>query len=81
LFELAFRRHQAGELREAEQLYNSILEADPRQLDGLYYLGIIALQDDRANSAVELIGRAIAANDHIALYHMGMAEVPQGGNA
>jgi SAM-dependent methyltransferase/Flp pilus assembly protein TadD len=74
LFELAFARHRAGELREAEQLYNNILEADPRQLDCLYYLGIIALQDGRSNEAVELIGRAIAANDRIALYHAGIAE-------
>ena len=39
LFELAFRRHQAGQLREAEELYRSILQADPRQLDCLYFLG------------------------------------------
>ena len=42
LFELALRRHQAGELREAEQLYRSILDADPRQLDALHFLGEIA---------------------------------------
>ena len=74
LFELAFRRHQAGQLREAEELYRSILEADPRQLDCLYYLGMIALQDDRPEAAADLIGQAIAANDKIAVYHAGIAE-------
>ena len=74
LFELAFRRHQAGQLREAEELYRSILEADPRQLDCLHFLGMIALQDGRAEEAVDLIGQAIAANDRIAAYHGGIAE-------
>ena len=74
LFELAFRRHQAGQLREAEELYRSILEADPRQLDCLYYLGMIALQDGRPKEAVDLISQTIAANDKIAAHHAGIAE-------
>src|SRR5689334_16917952 len=74
LFELAFRRHQAGELREAEQLYRSILEADPRQLDCLHFLGMIALQEGRPQDTVDLIAKAIAANDRIAPYHAGIAE-------
>ena len=74
LFELAFRRHQAGELREAEQLYRDILEADPRQLDCLHFLGMIALQDGRPQEAVDLIGKAIAGNERIAAYHAGIAE-------
>ncbi len=74
LFELAFRRHQAGQLREAEELYRSILQADPRQLDCLYYLGMIALQDGRPKDAVDLISQTIAANDRIAAHHAGIAE-------
>jgi len=74
LFELAFRRHQAGQLREAEELYRSILQADPRQLDALYYSGMIALQDGRPDAALTLIGQAIAANDNIATYHAGIGE-------
>jgi len=74
LFELAFRRHQAGQLREAEELYRSILEADPRQLDALHFCGMIALQDGRPQEAADLIARAIAGNDGIAAYHAGIAE-------
>jgi trans-aconitate methyltransferase/tetratricopeptide (TPR) repeat protein len=74
LFELAFRRHQAGELREAEELYRSILAADPRQLDCLYYLGMIALQEGKPEAAIDLIGQAIASNDGIANYQAGIAE-------
>ena len=39
LYELAMRRHQAGELREAEELYRAILDSDPRQLDALHFPG------------------------------------------
>src|ERR1043166_4214015 len=74
LFELAFRRHQAGQLREAEELYRNILQADPRQLDCLYFLGMIALQDGRPKEAVDQISQAIAANDKIAEHHAGIAE-------
>jgi tetratricopeptide (TPR) repeat protein/SAM-dependent methyltransferase len=74
MFELAMRRHQAGELRAAEELYRAILAADPRQLDCLHLLGMIALQDGRPEAAVELIGQAIAANDRVAAYHASIAE-------
>lgn len=77
LFELAFRRHQAGQLREAEELYRGVLAADPRQLDALYYCGMIALQDGRTEAALEQIGQAIAANDTIATYHGGIAQAHQ----
>ncbi|MEN3377223.1 MAG: hypothetical protein V7604_2578 [Hyphomicrobiales bacterium] len=74
LYELAMRRHQAGDLREAEELYRAILDSDPRQLDALHFLGLIALQSGRPQDAVELISRAIAANDKIAAYHGSIAE-------
>ena len=74
LFELAMRRHQAGELQAAEELYRAILDADPRQLDCLNFLAVIALQQGRADAAVDLVGRAIAANDRIAAYHGTMAQ-------
>jgi SAM-dependent methyltransferase/Tfp pilus assembly protein PilF len=74
LYELAFRRHQAGQLPEAEELYRSILEADPRQLDCLHFLGMIALQSGRPEQAVERIGQAIAANDGVAAWHGSIAE-------
>ena len=74
LYELALRRHQAGQLAEAEQLYRGILEADPRQLDCLHLLGMVALQSGRPAEAVDLIGRAIAANDGVAAWHGSLAE-------
>lgn len=74
LYELAFRRHNSGQLPEAEQLYRSILEADPRQIDCLHFLGVIALQSGRPAETVDLISQALAANDRIAAYHGSIAE-------
>jgi 2-polyprenyl-3-methyl-5-hydroxy-6-metoxy-1,4-benzoquinol methylase len=74
LYELAMRRHQAGELREAGELYRAILDSDPRQLDALHFLGLIALQSGRPQDAIDLIAKAIAANDKIAAYHGSIAE-------
>src|SRR5947208_2603612 len=74
LYELAMRRHQAGELPEAEELYRAILEGNPRQLDALHFLGLIALQSGRPQDAVDLISKAIVANDKIAAYHGSIAE-------
>ena len=74
LYELAFRRHQAGQLQEAAQLYRSILDADPRQLDCLHFLGMIALQSGQPEQAVDLIGQAIAVNDRVAAWHGSIAE-------
>ena len=51
----AFLSLRSGVIRpascsEAEQLYRSILEIDPRQLDCLHFLGMIALQDRPAGA-------------------------------
>jgi len=74
LYELAFRRHEAGEFAEAEELYRSILQADPRQIDCLHFIGMIALQSGRPADALEPIGKAIAGNDKVAAYHGTIAE-------
>ncbi len=74
LYELAFRRHEAGEFAEAAQLYRSILDADPRQIDCLHFIGMIALQSGHPADAIEPIGKAIAANDKVAAYHGTIAE-------
>jgi 2-polyprenyl-3-methyl-5-hydroxy-6-metoxy-1,4-benzoquinol methylase/Tfp pilus assembly protein PilF len=75
LFARAMREHQHGRFAEAEALYHEILQLDPRQLDGLHFLGVLAHQRGDSEAAVRLIGRAIEGNDGIADYHASMAEV------
>jgi protein O-GlcNAc transferase len=80
MFALALRHHQAGRLGEAEQLYRTILQNDPRHADALQFLGVIAHQLGRNDSAVELIEKAIALNGRIPPYHnnLGNALKAQG---
>ena len=66
----AVRHHQAGRLQRAEASYRRVLAAHP---DAEHLLGVIAHQTDRNDIAVALIGKAIAANPGVALYHNNMA--------
>jgi predicted O-linked N-acetylglucosamine transferase (SPINDLY family) len=59
-FQLALQHHQAGRLREAEQLYRQILAQQPQHIDALHLLGVSAHQGGRIDIAVDLIRRAIA---------------------
>jgi len=58
--QLAFARHQAGDLDDAERLYNEVLLADPSNLNGLQLLGLLIHQRGRATEAVALLQKAIA---------------------
>ncbi len=75
LFAAAFQQHQAGALREAEQIYKRVLALDPAHVDALHFLGVLALQAGRNDIAVELIGRAISLNGRIpeTHYNIGIA--------
>jgi tetratricopeptide (TPR) repeat protein len=68
-FVSAVTLHQAGRLSEAEGIYRNILAIDPKHLDSLHLLGVIALQFGQHDVAVELIGQAVAANKRNAEYH------------
>jgi len=57
---IAIQHHSAGELSQAEGIYQQILEADPNQPDALHYLGVLAHQMGNNDVAVELIGKALA---------------------
>jgi predicted O-linked N-acetylglucosamine transferase (SPINDLY family) len=74
-FAAAFAHHQAGRLAEAETLYRQICAIDPRHVESLHFLGVIAGQAGRNDIAIELIGKALAiAPDHAeAHYNLGHA--------
>ncbi len=61
--------HGRGDFRRAEALYRHILEANPRDGDALTQLGVLALQLGDFGRAVDLIGRAIAVDGGVAVYH------------
>lgn len=72
---LAEQHRDAGRLAEAENLCRQILQAQPRNPGALHLLGIIAHQAGNASAAIELVKRAIAANDQVALYHTNLGEM------
>ncbi len=55
----AMRAHSAGNLVQAEQLYNEVLAADRQHFDALHMLGIVACQRGNFGEAVDLFARAL----------------------
>ena len=66
---IAIQFHQAGQLRQAEVIYNQILQEYPDHADALHLLGVIARQRGEYESSVELITKAIAKNGSVFIYH------------
>jgi tetratricopeptide (TPR) repeat protein len=79
-FSEALRLHQSGQFAEAERLYRQILVRDPRHADSLHLLGVLAYQRGEPQSAIDLIGHAIALNDAVPFFHnnRGLALVALG---
>jgi tetratricopeptide (TPR) repeat protein len=75
IFALALQYHQAGNLRQAEQVYGQILQMDPRHADSHHMLGAVAYQQGLHNQAVVFFRRALELNPSAAHYHynLGMA--------
>ena len=56
--------HQQGQLQEASQIYERVLQVDPKHFDALHMLGVIADQTKNHQTAVDLIGKAISINSN-----------------
>ncbi len=56
--------HQQGRLKEASQIYEELLQVDPKHFDALHLLGVIAYQTKNHEIAVDLIGKAISINSN-----------------
>ena len=73
LLQEGLRLHQAGNLAEAEGRYRAVLAQERDNADALHYLGLIAFQNKRYDSAVDLIAKSIAAADDNAAAHSNLA--------
>ena len=73
--DIGVKYHTAGELSQAENIYNQILEADPNQPQALHLLGVIAHQEGQNDKAVELIEKAVSIKpDYAEAYsNLGLA--------
>lgn len=68
----AVQLHQAGQLQQAERLYQQVLQINPNHADALHLLGVIAYQVGKNDIAVELLGRAITHNARESRYHFNL---------
>lgn len=69
----AAEHHAAGRLEEAERLCRQVLQKDPRQVDALRMLGLIAAASGDLDEAENLLRQALAgAPDHVpAMFELG----------
>ena len=75
LFAKGMALHQAGQLADAEQIYQRILAAEPKHFDSLHLLGVIFMQRGDPAAAVRQIGAALQVAPHhiLALNNRGNA--------
>ncbi len=70
--------HQQGNLAGAERIYREVLQKQPDHFDALHMLGVIALQTQHLERAVELIGKAIALKPDFATAHYNRGNALRG---
>ena len=75
--------HQAGRLKEAEDIYRGVLAAAPGQLKALYLLGVLCTAAGRVDEAIDLLTQATAADpdDTEAAFNLGNALFRKGDAA
>ena len=61
----AVEAHQAGKLREADQMYRAILREQPFHPDANHNLALIALAGGNTEAALPLLEKALMANSNI----------------
>ncbi|AFY64842.1 glycosyl transferase family 9 [Geitlerinema sp. PCC 7407] len=57
---IALEHHRAGQLSEAERLYQAVLQQEPEQADALHLLGVLAYQQGQWPAAVDYYQQALA---------------------
>lgn len=67
-FSKAYDLHKKGETVRAEELYQQIIKKDPEHSDALHLLGVIALERNEYDKALDLINRAIRSYPNAATY-------------
>jgi len=71
--DLGMRHHAAGDLIQAESIYNKILEAEPDQPEAMYFLGLIANQGGKFNIGAKFIKKAVIAKPEFMEAHNNLA--------
>ena len=64
---LAMNHHQSGQLREAEQLYRAVLQAEPEHAQANHHLGVLMVETEQP-AALQHFEAALAADPESARY-------------
>ncbi len=67
--------HLAGRLAEAEDMYRRVLKINPRHIQAVHLLGLVAFQLGRHDTAVEYLNLAIKADSFHAPLPADLAEI------
>lgn len=74
---VAVDHHGAGRLREAEILYNRILDAAPGTHSAAHLLGLVLAQTGRLEEAAQRLAAALRARPDLADYHRDLGKIHQ----
>jgi len=67
-FDLARTLHSSGHLLEADRTYQAVLRNEPDHAEALINLGVLRLQQDRAEEAETILRRAVGCGSSAAAY-------------
>ncbi len=73
----ALDMHQAGQAREAQDLYSEILQSDPSHPDALHFAGISAHQIGDSRLAISLMERSLETGHESADRYTNLGQVLQ----
>jgi tetratricopeptide (TPR) repeat protein len=74
-FERAVAFHQQGAFREAQTIYERLLEYSPSLAEAWHYLGLVLYQQGQAALGLEHVHRAIALTPNQASYYSNLATI------
>ncbi len=68
LVENGIAHQQAGQFREAEHCYQLVLRENGQHPDALHYMGLLAVEADNGQAALDYLGKAVALQPKNAIY-------------
>jgi protein O-GlcNAc transferase len=72
LLNVGVQHHQAGRLDDALSCYQQVLARNPKDSDALHLSGVVAANRRQYDTAIALIGRALAVKPDEAVFHTNL---------